>query len=261
MRPLIESLLERSGEEVGKAKEASLSEDAWKVLENINSHPFNGIVSRQRELGFSASRLEKAKEELISNGLVIQLNIPLSGRRPSLFLVLTDEALQVLEAKGFDTNIWKHVGNVGFEHMLYQALIRWEFKKLGYDAHIEARISEGRRIDVLAVKDGERIGVEVELNANVDLRQKLNGIEGIDELYIVTRKEAFNEVRSKLGDLPRNVRLYSIDKFLQRLANLSGEGRGINSSQQNKPESNDFNRNKSSAGSLGENKLGGRKFG
>jgi hypothetical protein len=261
MRPLIESLLERSGEEVGKAKEASLSEDAWKLLENINSHPFNGIVSRQRELGFPASRLEKAKEELISNGLVIQLNIPLSGRRPSLFLVLTDEALRVLEAKGFDTSIWKHVGNVGFEHMLYQALIRWEFKKLGYDAHIEARISEGRRIDVLAVKDGERIGVEVELNANVDLRQKLNGIEGIDELYIVTRKEAFNEVRSKLGDLPRNVRLYSIDKFLQRLANLSREGRGINSSQQNKPESNDFNRNKSSAGSLGENKLGGRKFG
>jgi hypothetical protein len=145
--------------------------------------------------------------------------------------------------------------------MLYQALIRWEFKKLGYDAHIEARISEGRRIDVLAVKDGKKVGVEVELNANVDLRQKLNGIEGLDELYIVTRKEAFNEVKSKLGYLPVNVRLYSIDKFLQRLGNLSGEGRGINSSGQNKPESTFFNRNKSSAGSSGEDKLGGKKFG
>jgi len=261
MRPIIESLLRGNKERVEKVEELNLSEDSWRLLENINLHPFNGIVSRQKELGFSASRLEKAKEELISNGLVKQLNIPLSGRRPSLFLVLTAEALQVLEAKGFDTSIWKHVGNIGFEHMLYQALIRWEFKKLGYDAHIEARISEGRRIDVLAVKDGKKVGIEVELNANVDLRQKLNGIEGLDELYIVTRKEAFNEVKSKLGYLPVNVRLYSIDKFLQRLGNLSGEGRGINSSGQNKPESTFFNRNKSSAGSSGEDKLGGKKFG
>jgi hypothetical protein len=261
MRPIIESLLRGNKERVEEVEELNLSEDSWRLLENINLHPFNGIVSRQKELGFSASRLEKAKEELISNGLVKQLNIPLSGRRPSLFLVLTAEALQVLEAKGFDTSIWKHVGNVGFEHMLYQALIRWEFKKLGYDAHIEARISEGRRIDVLAVKDGKKVGIEVELNANVDLRQKLNGIEGLDELYIVTRKEAFNEVKSKLGNLPVNVRLYSIDKFLQRLGNLSGEGGGINPSGQNKPESTLFNRNKSSAGSSGEDKLGGKKFG
>ena len=57
-------------------------------------------------------------------------------------------------------------------------------------------------LDVLAVKEGRRIGIEVELNADVDLRKKLDGIERLHKLYFVTSKESFGEVRRKLGKLP-----------------------------------------------------------
>ncbi|MGQ9469465.1 MAG: hypothetical protein ACUVTD_06530, partial [Nitrososphaerales archaeon] len=235
-----------------------LSEDSYKLLENVNSHPFNGIAGRQKELGISAARLEKAKEELISKGLVEQVNISLSGGRPASFLVLTERALRLLESKGLATSLWRHVGNIGFEHMLYQALIRWEFLKLGYNAHIEASLN-GRRIDVLVVKDGRKIGIEVELSANVDLKQKLNGIDSLDELYIITRNDLFGQIKDRLGPLPNKVKVYSIDVFLKSLRNLSIEKVGMSSFKQNKAESNSFWRNNSVTSFSSKKEFGGKK--
>jgi hypothetical protein len=254
MKPITKSLLKEDRE---KVEEVSLSEDSWKLLESINLHPFNGIVSRQRELGISVKRFEKAKQELTSKGLVKQVNISLSKRRPTSFLVLTDKALQILEAKGFDTSVWKHVGNVGFEHILYQVLIRWELKKLGYDAHMEVEINRGRRIDVLAIKNGRKVGVEVELN-NVDLKQKLSELESLDELYIVTSKELFDEAREKLGYLPSNVKLYSIDKFLEKFGNLAREEMGNNSFNGNEAKSKSSSENQLNSSSPKKEKLGGK---
>jgi len=136
---------------------------------------------------------------------------------------LTGRALKFLDSKGVDISTWRHVGNVGFEHMLYQVLIRWEFKKLAYDAHLEVRLSDKRRIDVLAIKDGRRIGVEVELNTNVDLSQKLVGIESLDQLYVVARREILGQVKTKLGSLPDKVAIYAIDQFIGKIRNLCSE--------------------------------------
>jgi hypothetical protein len=261
MRPIIESLMKASREKFEKAEEVELSEYCWKLLENINSHPFNGIVSRQKELGISVKRFEKAKQELISRGLIEQIDISLSKRRPTSFLVLTDKALQLLEAKGLDISVWKHVGNVGFEHMLYQVLIRWQLKKIGYDAHIEVEIAKGRRIDVLATKNRRKIGIEVELNANVDLKQKLSEIESLDELYIVTSKKLFSEIREKLRDVSSNVKLYSIDRFLEAFGNLAGEEMGNNSSGGNKPKASSPGGNQSNPSFSKKEKLGGKGIG
>jgi hypothetical protein len=261
MKPIIESLLKANREKVEKVEEVSLSKDCWKLLESISSHPFNGIVSRLKELAISVKRFERAKHELISKGLAEQLDIPLSKRRPTSFLVLTDKALQLLEAKGVDTSIWKHVGNVGFEHMLYQVLIRWQLKKLGYDAYIEVEIAKGRRIDVLAIKNGRKVGVEVELNANVDLKKKLDVIESLDELCVVTSKKLFNEIKEKLGDLPSNVKLYSIDRFLEVFGNLAGEEMGNNSSGEKQLRASSFRGNQQSPSLSRKEKLGGKGIG
>ena len=233
MKFKIKSLLKEEKEKQEEKVLTRISSDAWKLLLNINKRPFNGIVSRKNELRFSGARFDKAKKELLSKGLVRQVPIQLTGRRPKVFLVLTDLALKLLESRNMETSLWKHVGNVGFEHVLYQVLIRWRFEKLGFDAHIEAKLENGRRIDVLAVKD-KRIGVEIELNANVDLRPKLRLSKELDELYIVTRKEMFYEIKNKLGRLPENVKVYSIDKLLTKLFNLAREYSGINSSKENK---------------------------
>ena len=264
MKPMFETLRKTSKKTTStqdvEKEGACISEDSFRLLENINSRPFNGIVARQRELGISAARLEKAKEELISRGLVEQVDIPLSGKRPTSFLVPTQKALQLLESKGLDVSLWKHVGNVGFEHMLYQVLIRWEFKKLGYDAHIEVNL-DGRRIDILAVKNGKKVGVEVELNTNIDLKQKFSGIEVLDQVYVVTSRKAFNRVREKLGTLSNNIMVYSIDKFLEKLRNLSTEEIGIDSFEQKRTESIPSSQNQPVTSPFREEKFGGRRVG
>jgi hypothetical protein len=125
-------------------------------------------------------------------------------------------------------------------------------KKIGYDAHIEVEIAKGRRIDVLAIKNGRKIGVEVELNANIDLKKKLNGIESLDELYIVTSKKLFNEISEKLGDLPSNVELYSIDRFLEVFGNLAREEMGNNPSGEKQLRASSFRGNQQSPAFLGK---------
>jgi hypothetical protein len=230
MKRIIERLRVRKARTTGRRKMKQknvrfrLSEDAWSLLKNINFHPFKGITSRSRMLGISARRIERAKNELLEGGLVKQVNILITGGRPTSFLVLTSSALQLLKSRRIDTRMWSYVGNVGFKHMLYQVLIRWEFEKLGYDAHIEANLPSGRRIDVLAIGD-RRIGVEVELKAN-EVRHKLNGVDSLDELYIVTDREILQEIRLKVGSLPSNVKLYSIGELLLELRNRLAEGRG-----------------------------------
>ena len=253
MKPVIERLMPKiepkSAYLEGRKAKRELSEDAWRLLININGHPFNGISARAKQLRLSPRRIESAKRELIENGLVMQVEIPLTGRRPTAFLVLTRKALKFLRSRGVETKLWNYIGNVGFEHLLYQVLVRWEFKKLGYDAHIEAKLPSGRRIDVLAVKGDRRIGVEVELNANVDLKAKLKVAEELDALYIVTSRSKFSEVRARLGKLPPKTRLYSIDRMLMTLRNLGVKEIGINSSGRKKMKPMPRMRNKSSASS------------
>jgi len=271
-RPLIQKL-QRAQEDGGRERRdreqqtlshLSLSEDAWRLLLNVNAHPFKGIASRAKELAISASRLERAKKELISKKFVTQLDIPLTGRRPTSFLVLGNLALDYLESHGKETSLWKHVGHVGFEHVLYQVLIRWQMQKLGYEGHIEYKIGS-RRIDVVAEDGKTRIGFEVELNPSPEIRHKLDGIESLDELYIVTRKELLDSIAECAGPLPKKVGLCSIESLLVGLRNLVSEYSGKSPEQENELESTVFSRNHESpgldAGKGIDSGLGGKSVG
>jgi hypothetical protein len=220
-----------------------LSDDAFRLLLNVNEHPFNGIAARQKELGISATRLEKAKQELITKGFVQQLELALGGRRPTSFLVLTHEGISFLEARGIDTRLWAYIGHVGFEHMLYQTLIRWYLQKLGYDAHLEVTLGN-RRFDVLASNGNRRLAFEIELDASANVKQKLEGIEAIDRLYIVTRKNLFYAIKSKINPIPQKVRLYSIEVLLEKLRYSVKKYSETMSFRQNKQESSSFKQNK-----------------
>ena len=194
MKHVIEELYKDSVEPKAEAKQTSsielpLSEDAWKLLTHINDHPFQGIVGRAKELQFSGRRVELAKQELVEKKLVEELPIVLTAKKPTLFLVPTKEALNLLESKGLDTSQWRHIGKVGFEHVLYEVLVRYEFKKLGYEAHIEVKLSCGRKIDVLAVKGEEKIGVEIELSPYHHEEGKLRGVEELSRLFILSNSE------------------------------------------------------------------------
>lgn len=70
-----------------------VSEDSRKLLFHVNEHPFTGLSSRYRTLGFSGRRSEIAKNELMKKGLVKEVEVILGRHRPVKFLVVTSLGL------------------------------------------------------------------------------------------------------------------------------------------------------------------------
>jgi len=155
-------------------------------------------------LGISGRRLELAKNELTKNSLVHEANVILGKSRPTKFLVPTDSGLQFLRTMGESTEGWAFLGRQSFDHRLLAWLSAWAMKEAGYEVFKEWDIGDGRRLDVCASKDGRRIGVEVQLNANLDARKLLASLAKLDELSIITNS---NRVREDL-DFQANKILY-----------------------------------------------------
>lgn len=220
-----------------KEKIFQLSDDARRLLIHVFEHPFNGIVSRAKALGFSGRRIESAKRELIERELVREVGVVLTSKRPTKFLVPTKKAVKLLESNGIDTSLWRHVGNVGFKHMLFQVLIRWEYLRLGYEAHIEAKV-DNKRIDVLAVRDNERIGIEIELNPNNCREEMLDKLNGLTRIYIVSdTKERLKVIKNRLADNGKVI-FVTIRDFLISLHNMVRNHSGNSSFSQKKAEFN-----------------------
>ena len=219
-----------------KETEKTLSEDAWNLLIHVNEHPFSGIASRARALRISGRRVESAKNELIEKGLVDEVSIQLTAKKPIKFLVPTQRALNMLDQSGMDISLWKRVGNVGFEHMLYQVLIRWGYQKLGYEARIEARVGK-RRVDVLALKGKDVIGVEIELNPYNEIESKLDVVDSLTRLYILSNDDEKLRIIAKRVGKREKVRLLTVRRFLKSL-NIARNKSGNYSSRRDKAEFN-----------------------
>jgi hypothetical protein len=233
----------------------TLSQDAQKLLFNVNEHPFTGLSSRYRTLGFSGRRAEVAKEELIQNGLVKEVDVVLGTYRPVRFLVIADLGLHYLRSHGTKTKLWDYVGHVSFEHRLYQVLIAYNFRKRGHQAFIEKDIGEGRILDVLVVNNEKKVGIEIELNSDIDLRKILKSMKELDELIILCRdQDTLNKVTQTVDNvvypsLRQRIKLQVVNHYLATLNDMNSEKDGNKSNNQ---ERIDFSSN------LG-NKLGNKE--
>jgi len=240
MKPILDELRALSAIPVKSTRKEvtlQLSDDARRLLIHVFEHPFNGIVSRAKALGFSGRRIESTKRELVERGLVREVDVVLTSKRPTKFLVPTNKAVRLLESNGIDTSLWKHVGNVGFKHMLFQVLIRWEYLKLGYEAHIEAKVNN-KRVDVLAVKGDERIGIEIELHPNNCREDMLDKLNWLTKIYIVSdTKERLKVIKDRLTDNSKVI-FVTIRDFLISLHNMARNYSGNYSSSQKKVEFN-----------------------
>jgi len=171
-------------------------------------------------LEMSGRRFINARNQLIQLGLIAEIDILLGPNRPKKFLIPSDKALGLLEAKGNDIRYWKHIGRVGFEHILYQTLLRLAYTRRGCEVRNEAKISEDRIVDVLVVEGEKKIGIEIELTTSYNLKEKLRGIESLDELHILVENEkTLLESEKKLDEktVPTAIRLFIANQYLQRI--------------------------------------------
>jgi hypothetical protein len=194
-----------------------LSPDAWNVLVNVCEHPFMGIRSRTYRLKISGRRIETAVAELAKKQLVATLPISLGNFRPVKFIMLTNEALSLLRNVGHEASLWKKIGNVGFEHSLYQVLIAYSFRKRGYEATIEKKLASGRRLDVYCNDGKVKAGIEIELTTT-NIEEKVEGIDELDSLVILVKDEESlrdGVIFLKARPAMKKVRIQKISEFLR----------------------------------------------
>jgi len=192
-----------------------ISTDAWNLLVNVCKHPFMGIMSRCATLGFSARRIEKAIAELAEIKYVMPVQLPLGKYRPVKFLVPSNTALNLLSNVGQNASLWRRVGRVGFEHVLYSVLIAYSFRNRGLNASIEKELQSGRRLDVY-VEGKEKTGIEIELST-FNIEEKIQGTEELDRLVILVKDEqAFHDFVRYLRENPNSkVRVARVIEFLR----------------------------------------------
>jgi energy-coupling factor transporter ATP-binding protein EcfA2 len=240
-------------EELPRPTEFRISKDAWMLLLDVKDHPFRGLAKRVEALKISGRRVERAKQELLALKLAEEAGIGLGRYRPTKFLVLTKRAVEFLESKGMKAKLWEHVGNVGFEHVLYQVLIKYRHIEAGDQAYIEQEIGK-RRIDVLVKQGSKRIGIEIELSTALQVKEKLSALSQLQELIIITKDfQTLNQIKEELSKVSDKLRFFTASYYLQFLnKRIARNNLGNNSFQRNKLDSSSF-RNKVKEG---ENKIG-----
>jgi len=214
-----------------------ISKDAMKLLLNVNEHPFSGIASRYKMLGLSVKRGEKAKQELLQNGLASEVSISLGNYRPSKFIVPSKQGIEYLKEMRCKVKLWNFLGNVSFEHRLLQVLIAYMYRRLGKEVEVEKEL-QGYRWD-LVVKEGEkRTAIEIACSSNVDVKKLTKGAKIFEKVLIICkdlRTAGIVErlIYSKLGSTARaKMQIWAASAFLSKLkrnlkASLEGKKSAI----------------------------------
>ncbi len=170
----------------------ALEHDALALIEDVLTHKDDGVKVRYERLGLRSETGTRIKEQLIGRGWLEGHVVPI-GRTRKLILRLTKDAR---EALGLG------VGGNGRESLVHEYWKRWyarRFKEQGYHVETEAQ-RVGGRVDVLATKEGQRIGIEIETGKSDAVSNVRNGLrEGFDKVVLIAvNKSALRNVEARL---------------------------------------------------------------
>lgn len=188
-----------------------LEEDAIRLLEDVLKYQDDGVKVRYRRLGLSMDRGNKLKQELVSHGWLHSEHLSV-GRTRKVLLRLSKKARETL---ALDGDAPEHGSII---HEFWKRYYANYFQAQGYITILEAP-RQGGRVDVLAKKEGQTIGIEVETGKSDPISNVKNGLATkFDRVVIVaTDEKAFNKIQHDLARegliLPDRVRLVLRDGF------------------------------------------------
>ena len=153
-----------------------ITEEEKKLLIDVMEYPISGIAERYKRLSFSVYKGNKMRDSLISNGLFKSYDISTFEGRVN-YLDLTDKGEKVLQEMGFKIEKKREGGP---EHEYWKYRIGELFKGKGYQVAIEKPVGEGKTVDIVASKDGERMAIEIETGKSDVIE---NILKNIDESF------------------------------------------------------------------------------
>ena len=139
-------------------KQYRITEDQKRLLIDVIEYPISGIAGRYKRISFSVYKGNKIRDSLISNGFLKSHDISTFEGRVN-YLDLTDKGEKVLQEMGFKIEKKREGGP---EHEYWKYRIGELFKGKGYQVEIEKPVGEGKTVDIVASKDGEKLAIEIE---------------------------------------------------------------------------------------------------
>jgi hypothetical protein len=215
----------KDGENRPRLTEGVLTEDAFALLNDVLANPEDGVRTRYARLGMSADRGTRLKNDLVAKGWLTSKVIQVGEYSRKVVLKLTDWAKETLwmdkgdesvgrmgqggtpeaqdERSEAETSLRPIPSQRGHEGLRHKYLKRVWAEKLageGYQVALEAP-RRGGRVDVLAVKGDERIGVEIETGESDLVGNVRNGLlDGFARVIVVaTDRTALAKVERALG--------------------------------------------------------------
>lgn len=187
-----------------------LSEDDAAFLSDILRYPDDGVRKRYHRCGWSAGKGTRIKTDLIAGGWVASETIDMGTTRKTI-LRLTPSGIKVI---GETT---KDVSRESISHEFWKRYYANLLSRRGYAVEIEAA-RVGGRVDVMAVKASERVGIEVETGKS-DIEKNVRNCLLSDfsrVILVATSTPALEIIERRLGRagllLPGRIELYLRDK-------------------------------------------------
>ena len=180
-------------------KDIQITNEQKEFLEDIYKYPISGVVERYHRMGINAFRGNRIKNSLLEKELIYWKGISTLRGRIKI-LLLTHKGKTAIGKPGEDRIFPR---NTSFEHEYWKYKIAEIYRKKGYKVTLEYSIGEGKKVYIVAEKNGKRIAIEIETG-------KSSSIYNIQKNLEV----GFNEVISIF--LMKDVK----DKFLMQLKEL-----------------------------------------
>ncbi len=171
----------------------ALDNSAFAFIQDVLDHPDDGVKARYKRLGLSAGSGNRIKEQLLSAGWLEDQVVEIGQTRKLLLRV----ARAGKDALGLDD---KKSERASLVHEYWKRFCAQRFCEQGYKAFLEAPRKSGN-VDVLALKDGKSIAIEVETGKSDVVRNvKQDMLSGFDKVLIIaTDAKALRKVEQELA--------------------------------------------------------------
>ena len=174
-------------ESVTEPPQETLSREEIRLLADIAARPLSTTVSRYQRLNLSRRRGNAMRQHLADAGIIEA--VPLATRSGQVVLnQLTDHGRSVCESVGIDPG---PVPRASLEHQYWVMKVSGQFEKRGYEVTAEHPIPGDGTVDLLAVRPGERVAIEVETGKS-DIKENLAKLRnaGLDRVVFVATSPA-----------------------------------------------------------------------
>lgn len=171
----------------------ALSNEAFRLLFDTLAFPNEGVKARYKRLNLSTGSGNRLKDILVDQGWIESQTIELGQTRKTC-LRLTKRARNALNLNSTDP---QHGSIV---HEYWKRYYAQRFREQGYQVELEVPRKSGR-VDVVAIKNKEKIAIEIETgksdflrNIRQNLAAKYNKI-----IVVATDKKAFERIEKILA--------------------------------------------------------------